>query len=1764
MPKYVNDTGLAHFWRNIKVKTFQTAQQVAETAQETAQTAQQTAQTAQENANDAMWAARESASVASSAATAAANSASNAEQEANSAAAAANNAQISANAAQQSASNANAHAIAALNSLSTVEDVVDTLTWITTHGTMTQTTDTEIDPTKIYFIRDDNGEYVVNDYHYSSVLEPNTDELSLYYELSIDKSIENYIATHLSLTNQGLWLTPTTSNAYRVLIATGSGDVYTTPGTYIIDDTGTTVAHFTSTGIGFASDRSFYIGDRNAYIFFEAPDNDNDNIQEGRITIGGDNVTIGGDLTLEQLIQKYDSTITSEDLSINKSGNITTITFGDDSVDIIDGTGEQGPKGDDGTSITINSIEYGISTDATVEPSNWSTTVPTSVAQGSWFWVKTTYSDDSTAITKSYTGTDGEKGDDGTSIYVQSAERVGDSTLITIFDSQGNQQTFTIKDGQDGANGIDGQNGLNGIDGTSSYIHTAWANSADGSQGFSTSVSENKKYLGVYTDNTPADSQIYSNYSWSLIKGADGTSVNIDSIQYGISSNATTEPSNWDNVVPATIMKGSWLWVKTTYNDNSTAITKSYVGTDGEDGTSVYIQSVHENVIDNSTTVVIADSTGHTETLTIENGQDGTDGQDGQNGYVHIAWANSADGSQGFSTSISTGRTYLGVYTDNTVTDSEDYSDYSWSLIKGADGQAPVITTSKNNDGSVTIYINDVESSTISAGKDGSTPIVTTGKNSDGSVTIYINGAASNTIEAGSDGTSYYTYVRYSANANGSNMVAIPSSTTKYIGIYTGTSSTVPAYRDFTWNKYIGEDGIDADPLTVTYVNVDYQLSTNGTTPPIGPWSETPIAPTTTQYLWTRTTITFSDNTTATSYSVGGKAGQDGANGGRWYTGTKITGTSATATVFSDSNISAAIVGDMYLNTSTYNTYRCTTAGNASTAKWIYVNNIKGNSITNVEHQYYLSTSSVNPPSQNDVEWKVTPDPYSEGCYYWERWKITFSNSNSVQYTTPTLAEEITSAWTAIERTKEEINLRATKTELYQNAQPNLAPIGSVEFSNIYNEINNPNGYWHIALNNPDTWFSQLNDGWIHVFVDNSEGNVDLINLNFNPGTCFSITPGNPYTILTEIRNNISTGIDEDNTGFHLESVDNNQFWGNIQNEEIDEDYITTSTEVQVLTCGQTHTLYSYQLADILHLANINKAIVGESSVGQAMATDDNNNINPFGLFCYSFQCAAGSILDFDFRLSIYDGIYSGPYKPYVGAQLYASQSELKITSDGINSKVSQSDYNGATIASLINQTSESVTIDADKINLNGAVTIGDLATATQAAVLNSYVQSDLNTEIKQRKATYGTCNTAAATAAKVVTCSNFALYTGAQITVRFVYGNTAASPTLNVNGTGAKPVQIMNNSQSDSSKVTWPAYSNCTFTYDGTYWRFTGNDYASTTATNYITAINNNGIKIHDAGVDSNYLHLTSSGSEIYQEGKSVASFGSSARIGASDQTHIRIDSDSLDIYSYSDTDEEEVLVARFGALEDGDDNNVQEGEVFIQSPIAGMEVYGARPMSRYRTIRVLENINSLEQGEIVQLASPYVVYDANGAVLGYNEIVKNSIGNLYLSHAVRRPGCIINGVEKDVVHAFYMHIDEDGKRSVSFTEPSVWKAGLKIGDIVTSAPNAVSVSTNTATSLGSITLAAGKWVITVSTTFESNANGRRAIYFSSNENESSIGVSQMAALAQAPANGGTSKYSSTAIVEHGSSTTYYCRAWQNSTSTLSCQCFIRAIRIA
>lgn len=92
----------------------------------------------------------------------------------------------------------------------------------------------------------------------------------------------------------------------------------------------------------------------------------------------------------------------------------------------------------------------------------------------------------------------------------------------------------------------------------------------------------------------------------------------------------------------------------------------------------------------------------------------------------------------------------------------------------------------------------------------------------------------------------------------------------------------------------------------------------------------------------------------------------------------------------------------------------------------------------------------------------------------------------------------------------------------------------------------------------------------------------------------------------------------------------------------------------------------------------------------------------------------------------------------------------------------------------------------------------------------------------------YGTCTTAAATVAKVVTCSGFVLETGATIAVKFTYYNTGASPTLNVNSTGA--IAIKQYGSTAASTYMWRSGEVVLFVYNGSYWELISKSTATTT----------------------------------------------------------------------------------------------------------------------------------------------------------------------------------------------------------------------------------------------------------------------------------------------------------------------------------------------
>lgn len=127
----------------------------------------------------------------------------------------------------------------------------------------------------------------------------------------------------------------------------------------------------------------------------------------------------------------------------------------------------------------------------------------------------------------------------------------------------------------------------------------------------------------------------------------------------------------------------------------------------------------------------------------------------------------------------------------------------------------------------------------------------------------------------------------------------------------------------------------------------------------------------------------------------------------------------------------------------------------------------------------------------------------------------------------------------------------------------------------------------------------------------------------------------------------------------------------------------------------------------------------------------------------------------------------------------------------------------GALVVKRNGTTVFSADVDTGQVTLQGdCVTIGS---------------ESLTTAINGVRALYGTCNTGASTAAKVVTCTGFTLRAGAVVNVRFTYKNTASNPTLNVNGTGAKAIYL--GSSVLTSEYYWNAYDVVTFVYSGTYW---------------------------------------------------------------------------------------------------------------------------------------------------------------------------------------------------------------------------------------------------------------------------------------------------------------------------------------------------------
>lgn len=177
----------------------------------------------------------------------------------------------------------------------------------------------------------------------------------------------------------------------------------------------------------------------------------------------------------------------------------------------------------------------------------------------SYFHIK--YSNDGG---KTFTANNGETVGIYIGTYVDNTE--ADSTSISKY-------TWQRLQGAQGPKGDRGIKGTDGTNGKTSYLHIAYANSADGKTGFDVSNSSGKLYIGQYTDFTPNDSTNPASYSWTKIKGEQGpqgvkgaTGPTGPQGKQGIQGN--TGPQGKQGTTGPTGPKGDGLDVKDTRGTN--------------------------------------------------------------------------------------------------------------------------------------------------------------------------------------------------------------------------------------------------------------------------------------------------------------------------------------------------------------------------------------------------------------------------------------------------------------------------------------------------------------------------------------------------------------------------------------------------------------------------------------------------------------------------------------------------------------------------------------------------------------------------------------------------------------------------------------------------------------------------------------------------------------------------------------------------------------------------------------------------------------------------------------------------------------------------------------------------------------------------------------------------------------------------------------------------------------------------------------------
>lgn len=338
------------------------------------------------------------------------------------------------------------------------------------------------------------------------------------------------------------------------------------------------------------------VRDKSGNAIFEA------DMDTGSVTLNGSYVTIGGK-PLDEKIEDVENMAALarnmtmqldndyQGIPVDSDGNYTEFPECTTTATVMYGTQD----------ITDN-CTYTITTSQNIQGSwdkeNKTYTVTGLTADSGWVNIKAAYLNNLVvskqfSLAKQYAGPQGIPGvgQDGKTTYLHiqyapvqnptSAQmsKTPNKYIGTYTDFSGVDSTDPSKYTWAKFKGDQGAQGPKGADGKTPYFHIAYANSADGRTGFSVDDSVNKLYIGQYTDYTPNDSTDPTKYSWTKIKGEQGTAgrtyffqSNADVLLMGADKKITPAPLIVDsfyrdgNGEVAQLQKGWWKLEKSTDN----------------------------------------------------------------------------------------------------------------------------------------------------------------------------------------------------------------------------------------------------------------------------------------------------------------------------------------------------------------------------------------------------------------------------------------------------------------------------------------------------------------------------------------------------------------------------------------------------------------------------------------------------------------------------------------------------------------------------------------------------------------------------------------------------------------------------------------------------------------------------------------------------------------------------------------------------------------------------------------------------------------------------------------------------------------------------------------------------------------------------------------------------------------------------------------------------------------------------------------------